>query len=172
MWLFHPRIAALRKTNYFFIKIEYHPDSEVSGRREGRILTVAEPPTSPLQSSVPANVIVEYDIKKKDETRIESLPVGSLAITRPKIKGRHAIISGPRTGDVVVYLRSEGADGVVLVLLSGYTAHCNTESASDRHHAMRSAVSLSLLSGAPYSHHTVTTMIIARRWLSGGLQSH
>ena len=109
MWLFDPRVAALRRTNYFLIKIESHPDAEVSGRREGRVLVDANPPSSPLPISVSTSVLVEYNVKKRNETRTELLPVSSLSITkRPKVKGRHAVISGPRTGEVVVYVRSDG----------------------------------------------------------------
>lgn len=108
MWLFHPNIAALRKSNHFIVKIESHPDSEVSGRREGRVLMDEEPLTHPVPLSVPAEVKVEYEVKKKNEKHVEMLPVGSLGVTRPRVKARHAIIYGPRVGDVVIYVRSDG----------------------------------------------------------------
>lgn len=107
MWLFDVQIAALRKTNDFLVKIEQHPDSEVAGRREGRVLFDQKPLTHPIPRSFPANVRVQFEIKKKNETRIEELPASSLAITTPKVKRRHAVLRGDRKGEVVIYLKSD-----------------------------------------------------------------
>lgn len=107
MWLFDEQIAALRRTNDFFVKIEQHSDSEVAGRREGKVLSDPNAPTHPIPTSSPATVRVLFEIKKKNETRVEELPASSLAITTPKVKRRHAVIRGDRKGEVVIYLKSD-----------------------------------------------------------------
>lgn len=113
MWLFDARIAELRKSHCFRVKIESHPDSDISGRREGRVLIDQEPLTHPIPRSIPANVHVEYAVKKKNEVRVEMLPVNTLGVTKPKVKARHAVIRGDRAGDTVIYIRSDKESGQV-----------------------------------------------------------
>ncbi len=108
MWLFDPRIAELRKSNNFLVKIIAHPDMEVADRRRGLVLIDENPPTHPILRSTPANVTVRYETGKKNEVREESLAVGTLSITLPKPNARHAVIRGEGVGDVVIYLKSAG----------------------------------------------------------------
>lgn len=113
MWLFDACLTDLRKSNVFFVKIDSHPNSEVAGRREGKVLIDPNPLFHPLLKTVPPNVKVQYEIKKKKEMHIESLPVHSLSVTKPKPRGRHAVISGDRAGEVVIYVKSDGVGGQV-----------------------------------------------------------
>ncbi len=108
MWLFHPRIAELRKSNNFLVKILVHRDSEVADRREGLVLIDENPLTHPIPITTPANVAVRYEIGKKNEVRVESLPVDTLGITLPTQKERHAVIRGKGVGDIVIYVKSAG----------------------------------------------------------------
>ncbi len=94
MWLFHPRIAELRKSNNFLVKILVHRDSEVADRREGLVLIDENPLTHPIPITTPANVSVRYEIGKKNEVRIESLAVSTLSVTLPTQYERHAVIRG------------------------------------------------------------------------------
>lgn len=110
MWFFDARVAELRKRNNFVVGIADHPDSEIASRRTGTVLSDSNPPTHPMPSSVLANVTVKIEIAKKNETRIESLPVHTLKVSGPKAKKRHAVIRGEHIGAVVVYIKSAGAD--------------------------------------------------------------
>ncbi len=110
MWLFDPKIAELRKSNNFLVKIIAHSSTEVADRRDGVVLADRNPPTHPIPRSTPANVTVRYEIKKKDIVREESLPVGTLCVTLPKPKAQHAVIRGEGVGNIVIYLKSDGPD--------------------------------------------------------------
>ena len=108
MWLFEPKIAELRKTNHFVVKIESHPNAEVSGQRDGKVLADPIPQTHPLSRSVPATVSVEYTTKRNKEVCREALSVATLGVSKPKPKARHVLISGNRMGEIVIYVRSVG----------------------------------------------------------------
>ncbi|KLO04441.1 hypothetical protein SCHPADRAFT_947692 [Schizopora paradoxa] len=113
MWLFDACLHNLRKSNAFRVRIDSHPNSEVAGRHEGMVLIDPNPRTHPILKTVPPNVQVRYEIRKKNETHVKWLSVDTLSVTKPKPKGRHAVISGDRAGEVVIYVKSDGDGGQV-----------------------------------------------------------
>ncbi len=96
MWLFDPRVAELRKSNEFLVKILSHPDSEIADRRDGVVLIDENPPTHPILTTTPPNVDVRIIIEKKNTERVESLDVSTLSVTTPKMNRRHVVIRGMR----------------------------------------------------------------------------
>ncbi len=111
MWIFDAKVAKLRKSNILVVKIESHPDSDVSGRREGKVLIDPNPPTHPLLKYTLAQVKVAFTRRK--ELRVESLLVKNLRVPKPRVKARHVVIHGDRVGEVVVYIRSDGLNAQV-----------------------------------------------------------
>ncbi|KLO04073.1 hypothetical protein SCHPADRAFT_948004 [Schizopora paradoxa] len=107
MWIFHPKVARLRRKYDLLIKIDFHKDWTVSGKREGRILSDTSAPSHPIPIETPATVLVKFTDGKQVEC-IESLPVETLSPTsKLKVKGTHIIVKGDRIGTLVTHLRTE-----------------------------------------------------------------
>ncbi len=105
MWLFDARIASLRKTYSFIIKIELHRDLEVAGKHEGKVLADVDAPSHPLLESTPPDVLVEY--RKNGEHLVEKMPVTSLRPAKMRNGVRLAIIKGDRVGQDVIHAKTD-----------------------------------------------------------------
>ncbi len=114
MWLFDERIAHLRKTYSFLVKIEVHRDLDVAGRRNGLVLRDPNAPTSPFPETTPANVLIEYK-DRKQEIVVESLPVSTLRVTAPSKDEKHLIVKGECTGEIVIHKKTEGKKAFVYI---------------------------------------------------------
>ena len=110
MWLFDERIALLRKTHCFLVKIAAHENPEVSGRRDGKVSADPNPLQHPILMTSSTDVEVKYHNQNKHF--VEKMPTRNLA-PKLKSKARHAIIKGDKTGDVVIHLKTDGPDARV-----------------------------------------------------------
>lgn len=107
MWIFHPRVAKLRHKYDLMVKIESHPERDVSGRREGRVLADVEALAHPIPSTTLASVLVHFTDGKSEE-RKEFLPVSTLRPTaKLKDKGLHVVTKGEWIGTLVQHMRTE-----------------------------------------------------------------
>lgn len=108
MWLFHEKVAQVRTKYSLLVKIETHRDANISGNREGLVLSETHPMSHPIRSTNPACVFVKIpNCRAKDRT--ELLPAASLRTTsRLKDKGMHVVIKGELAGTVVMHLKSDG----------------------------------------------------------------
>lgn len=107
MWLFHPRVAYARRNHDIIVKILWHRESEISGRREGRVLADPAALSHPIPSNVPATVLVKF-IDAKQRVRVEHMSVSFLAPTsKLRDKGLHIVVKGPRMGSLVQHLKTE-----------------------------------------------------------------
>ncbi|KLO04790.1 hypothetical protein SCHPADRAFT_947439 [Schizopora paradoxa] len=107
MWLFHPRVAYVRRNHDIIVKILWHRESEISGRREGRVLSDPSALSHPIPSNVPATVLVKF-IDAKQRVRVEHMSVSFLAPTsKLRDKGMHIVVKGPRMGSLVQHLKTE-----------------------------------------------------------------
>lgn len=107
MWLFHPRVAYARRNHDIIVKIMWHRESDISGRREGRVLADPAALSHPVPSTVPPTVLVKF-VDAKQRVREEHMSVTSLAPTsKLRDKGLHIVVKGPRMGALVKHLKTE-----------------------------------------------------------------
>ena len=117
MWIFHPKIARIRRDYDLVVRIEVHSEVEVAGKREGRVLADKSAPSHPIPTSQPASVMVRF-VDGKQAVRIEEMEVGALMPTiRLKHKGTHVIFKGNKIGTIVNHTRTER--GVARVFAEG-----------------------------------------------------
>lgn len=117
MWIFDERVAHHRKSINLVVRIASHSDPDVSGRREGLVLSDDAPLVHPFPKTVPAEVKVKYtNRRKKDIT--ETMAVSTLLTSsRCKQGGMHLIINGDRMGELVIHVKTES--GLAKVYLVG-----------------------------------------------------
>lgn len=118
MWLFHAKVALLRKKYDFIMKIEAHRDCSISGIRIGRVLADQEALSHPIPITTPPNVLVGFTVGRngKQKERIESIHVSALGRKMHlQTKGTHVIIKGDMIGTLVTHLKSDGAYARVVV---------------------------------------------------------
>lgn len=109
MWLFHEKVAQVRTKYKFLVKIATHRDANISGIREGRVLTEMHPLSHPIRTTTPVCVQVEISGSRRKHST-ELIPASSLRTTsRLKDKGIHVIIKGELTGMVVMHIKSDGS---------------------------------------------------------------
>lgn len=117
MWLFDPRLLSLRKTHYFIVKIDSHPDADVSGRREGKVFPEPEFRARylPLLETVSLDVKVEYSKQAGTEIITDLMSVTNLSPAQLRLGARAAIIRGDRVGNIVIYQKPFGEVAKVYV---------------------------------------------------------
>ncbi|KLO11365.1 hypothetical protein SCHPADRAFT_475609 [Schizopora paradoxa] len=109
MWIFHEKIARIRRYYNLVIKIESHYLGTVSGLREGRVLADPNAPSHPLPLSSPLpKVLVRYT-SKRGTVEVEPMNVGCLGLTsRLQEKATHVVMRGEYVGLLVMHLKSDG----------------------------------------------------------------
>ncbi len=107
MFFFDERVANLRKSFDFIVKIKAHPDSNVSGKRNGRVLRDSDPHTLPLLLTIPANVMVVFKDRNQD-IQVQSLPVASLEAPKLTKGATLVIVKGAHIGEIVIHAKTEG----------------------------------------------------------------
>ena len=109
MWIFHKRIAHIRRDYDLLVRIDAHPDAIVSGCRDGRVLREEEPLCHPIPADSIPTIPVTYSDGKVRPPQTDRLPASTLSPTsRLRTKGLHVIIEGERTGLLVTHVHSEG----------------------------------------------------------------
>lgn len=115
--MFNPGIAQIRRFYDLIIKIDAHNERDISGRREGRVLSDPNPLAHPIPTTIPPNVPVKFTDGKHAE-RIELLHVNSLRPTmKLRDKGMHVIINGDQIGTLVNHIRTQ--NGLARVFAEG-----------------------------------------------------
>ena len=91
MWIFHEKIAKIRKEYVLIMRIESHVLNSISGKREGRVLADPNAPSHPIPLTTPPTVLVKYNLSNRgasggrdDNMRVEALDVGCLGLTPRK----------------------------------------------------------------------------------------
>lgn len=107
MWIFHPKVADLRRTHKIVVKIKSHV-SQSSVGRNADVCEMEAAPRHPLDPSKPATVEIEHSNNSQNVVR-EEVDVNSLTLpARLNSKGLNVVIDydSPYFGEIVQHKRT------------------------------------------------------------------